>query len=339
LDDPFLDGLSIKDLLPGLFSKVLTPTFQRVDAGPSSTGVYRLEARGATFLLKLEEEREPLERWHGRLHLLSLAAEAGLAPTVVHWDEERRMILTRYVAEGSLRDIWANPAVREAALERVGRTLRRLHDIPLPAEVEESDPLASLAKLWSGPLAASAVPAFVEEAIRRLQTWEAPASERTRVLSHNDVNPSNWAGHGENLLLVHWNQPGANDPYYDLASIAFFLRLEPDACRRLLTAYEGEPVASLPARFLYNCRLVAVLCGSAFLHLACEGRPATATRDETRSLDDVCQKVAEGKGLPAADLQWAHGLALVKAGGEERVEGPLWTAEPTEPEDEKPSIP
>ena len=110
-----------------------------------------------------------------------------------------------------------------------------------------------------------------------------PASAR-RSSSHNDVNPTNLVYDGEKLLLLDWETAGPNDPFYDLAAIAVFLRMDEGTCLRLLAAYDGEPVAELPARFAYNRRLVAVLCGTAFLHLARHGGHAGATggRDARR---------------------------------------------------------
>jgi aminoglycoside phosphotransferase (APT) family kinase protein len=165
------------------------------------------------------------------------------------------------------------------------------------------------------------VPAFVGEAVRRLLTEDPPPAERAVVVSHNDVNPSNFVYDGENLLLLDWNIAAPNDPLYDLATVSVFLRMDDETCRRLLAAYDGAPVSGLSPRFAYNRRLVAVLCGTSFLHLARHGGHAGAnggeTLESTASLGDFYQRMRAGAvSLAAADGQWAFGLALVKAGAE-----------------------
>ena len=69
------------------------------------------------------------------------------------------------------------------------------------------------------------------------------------MLSHNDVNPGNLLYDEGRLLLVDWDAAGLNDPYFDLATIALFHRMDDQTCLRLLTAHEAEPVAEVPALF------------------------------------------------------------------------------------------
>jgi Ser/Thr protein kinase RdoA (MazF antagonist) len=150
-------------------------------------------------------------------------------------------------------------------------------------------------------------------------TREAPASERAPVLSHNDVNPTNIVYDGENILLLDWDTAGMNDPFYDLAVASVFFRMDDDTCRALLSAYDGEPVADLPARFLHSRRMAATLGGTMFLHLARQSGHAGATGDETLentlSLGDCFQQMRAGTlSVGSADGQWTFGLALIKEG-------------------------
>jgi thiamine kinase-like enzyme len=294
-----------------------TTTITRIAAGLSGAGVYRVEAAGQAFVLKIAGEGEPLADWHRKLHIQQLAANAGLTPRIVHVDEARRAVVSAFVVDRSFPAFYGDPRTHEAALAQLGRTLRRVHELPLPPEAAARDLLAFLAAIWSG-LASFAVPTFVGDAVRRMLGEEAPARERALVLCHNDVNPTNLAYDGEHLLLLDWETAGANDPFFDLAAISVFLRMEDATCQRLLAAYDGEPVSGLPARFAYNRRLVAVMCGAIFLHLARQGGHAGATGDETLdatpSLGDVYQRMRAGAlNVATGDGQWRLGLALVKA--------------------------
>jgi aminoglycoside phosphotransferase (APT) family kinase protein len=287
----------------------------RVGAGLSGAGVHRVEAAGESYILKVAGE-ESLDGWRRKLHFQRLAAEAGLAPAIVHVDEGRRAVVSRFVADRSFFALWGNPATRDAALVLLGRMLRRVHDLPLPPGAPTTDSRGLLAALWSG-LASFALPAFVGDAVRRALDEDAPASERASVLSHNDVNPTNLLYDGEHLLLFDWETAGSNDPFYDLAAIAVFLRMDDDTCKQLLAVHDGAPVAVLPARFAYDRRFVAALCGTAFLHLARNsGHPGAAgeTLASTPPLADFYQRLRAGElAIASADGQWWFGLALVKA--------------------------
>ena len=176
------------------------------------------------------------------------------------------------------------------------------------------DPRQFLAATWSSLGVDFALPAFVGDAVRRVLTEEAPARERALVLSHNDVNPTNLVYYGVNLLLLDWDAAGPNDPFYDLAALSVFLRMDEGTSQRLFAAYDGEPDARLPARFHYNRRLVAVLCGAGFLHLARRsghaGDTEGETLDSTPSLGEFYQRLRSGSlSIATGQGQWWFGLA------------------------------
>jgi len=295
-----------------------TTTITRIAAGLSGAGVYRVEADGRAFVLKISPADEPVADWRRKSHIQGLAANAGLAPAVVHVDEARRAIVSAFVVDRSFMARYGDPRTREAALAQLGQTLRGVHELPLPPGATGRDRQDLLAEVWS-PLAASfALPAFVGDAVRRVISEQAPASERPPVLSHNDVNPTNLVHDGERLLLIDWDMAGPDDPFYDLAAIAVFLRMDDETCQRLLAAHDGEPVTTLPARFAFNRRLVAALCGTLFLRLAHHGGHAGATGEDTfdraPSLGEIYPRFRSGALSPATpEGQWSFGLALMKA--------------------------
>jgi thiamine kinase-like enzyme len=292
-------------------------TITRIAAGLSQAGVYRVDAAGGTFVLKIAPEHEPLATWRRRREVQQLAANAGLTPRIVHADEMRRAVVSDFVVDRSFPAFYFNPQTRDAAIAQLGRMLRRVHDLPLPHDAEGMDPRDYLAGLWSA-LDGFALPPFVSEAVRRVLDTPAPERRRAPVLSHNDVNPGNVVYDGENLLLVDWDAAGLNDPLYDLASIAVFARMDDETCRQLLAAHDGEPVAVLPPGFIHTRRLVAALGGAMFLGLARRNGHAGATGSETvasaLSLGDFYERMRAGAlSVGTAEGQWWFGLALIKA--------------------------
>jgi len=174
-----------------------------------------------------------------------------------------------------------------------------------------------LAPSSSTTTAGFALPDFAGGAVQRVLAEEPPTSECTRVLGHNDLNPSNLIYDGEAIRVLDWATAGPMDAYYDLAVLAVFLRMDEGTCLRLLSAYDGKQFVELPHRFSYTRRLAAALAGSFQLYLARQMKHAGATGaetlDSTPSLGEFFQRMRAGElKLGTADGQWWFGLALLK---------------------------
>lgn len=290
-------------------------TIARIAAGLSGAGVYRVEAAGRAYVLKVAAPQEPLEGWRVRTDIQRAAADAGVAPRVVHVDETRHAVVTELVADRSLVARFVDPATRAAA---IGAALRRVHALPIPDGAVARDPRAFLATIWAG-LAGFPLPAWVGDVVRCALDESPPPSDRAPVLSHNDVNPSNLVYDGDRVLFLDWDTAGANDPLYDLAAVAVFLRLDDATSATLIAAHDQAPVAApLPARFDYLRRLVAALCGTLFLHVARASGHAGASGPETVDLVPTLADVYGGMRGGAIDPrtpdgQWQFGQALLKA--------------------------
>jgi aminoglycoside phosphotransferase (APT) family kinase protein len=303
----------IEDCLP---EELRGATITRIAAGLSGAGVYRVESGGQTFVLKVADEREPEADWRHALVVQRLAAAAGLAPRVVHADDARRAVLSAFVADHSFVSIYRDPRTAQAALALLGRTVRRIHALPIPVEAPRRDGREFLVQLL-GTLEGFSLPDFARAAIDRVLAETPPPSERAPVLSHNDLNPSNLVYDGERILLLDWAAAGPNDPFYDLATLSVFLRMEEGTCLRVLAAYDGNSALGLPERLRYFRRLVAALAGTANLHLARHlkhpGATAADTRDSALALGEFYQRLTAGAlKLGTPEGQWAFGLSLIK---------------------------
>lgn len=306
----------LEDCLPAELQGPST-SITRVSAGMSGAGVYRVEGQGRSFVLKVSPEGEASSIWRARLELLRLAADAGIAPSVIHADESRRSLLSAFVADRSFAALYAEPRTHEQALGLLGDLLRRVHELTAPQGTVRSDARTFLEGLWSALAQGAALPGFVRDTVRRALDEPAPEHEGALVLSHNDVNPTNLVYDGERLLLLDWDTAGVNEPFHDLATIAVFLRMNDTTCRRLIALHDARPEAELPARFAYDRRLVAALCGAMFLRLALQGGHAGATghetADATPSLGEFYRRLRSGQSsLASPEGRWLGGLALVK---------------------------
>ncbi len=296
-----------------------TTTIAALAAGLSGAGVYRVDAGGRSYVLKIAGPLDAVDAWRARTAILRAAADAGVAPAVVHVDDERRAVLSELVVDRSFVGRLLQPSTRDAAIGELGATLRRVHALPLPVgAVAGREPRAFLDEIWTG-LRGFPVPAWTGEVVRRVLDEPPPPADRAPVLSHNDPNPSNLVHDGARLLLLDWDSAGANHPFNDLAAVAVFLRMDDAACAQLVAAHDQAPVAaSLPASFVYLRRAIAALCGAMFLRIARAAGHAGARGDETVALAPTLADVYAGMraGTLSArtpDGQWAFGQALLEA--------------------------
>jgi aminoglycoside phosphotransferase (APT) family kinase protein len=293
-----------------------TTTITRVATGFSGAGVHRVDTARGSYILKISAADLPVSEWQRRLAIQRSAAEAGLAPAIVHVNDERRAVVTTFIDDRSFSALFGNPATRAHALQLLGRLLREVHALPVPPGTPRSDARAYLVATWQ-PLVASrlAVPEWVSTLVQRAVD-ETPADEAVlRVMSHNDVNPTNIVLDGDRVVLIDWDMAGANVPFHDLATAAVFFRMDDAACRQMLGACFGDPVAVLPEEFIALRRLVAVLAGVTFLGLAHRGGHAGDTGASPSSAMTLAECHARQRAgtldLASSAGQWAFGLALL----------------------------
>ena len=289
-------------------------TITKIAVGLSGAGVYRVDANGQLFVLKISAASEPLPDWRRKLHIQQLDADAALAPRIVHVDESRRAVVNVFVVDRSFPLFYHNPATHDAAFAELARLIRRVHELQPPPDATPSDAHALLTTLWSG-LHDFAVPAFVASAITHALAIEPP-SGRAFVLSHNDVNPSNLVYDGERIMLIDWDAAGVNDPFFDLAAASIFLRMDAATCAKLLAAYDDAPVAELPPRFLYNRRIMGAIFCAMVMTLARKsghrGVSGPASLEAAPSLADFYQRMRSGAvNLATGEGQWEFALALL----------------------------
>ena len=309
--------MSAEDCLPAAL-RGSAPTITRIRGGLSGATVHRVDASGRSFVLKAGAADEQLEDWERALRIQRAAADAGLAPRVVHADEHRRAVLTELVADRSFATFYRDPQTHAAALALLGRTVRRIHQLPIPDGARPVDARAFLRGLWDDLRAGGfALPDLAADAVQRALADDAtaalPAGAPPPVLSHNDLNPTNLVYDGTALLVLDWAAARPADPHYDLATVAVFLRMDDADCLRLLSAYHDHAVATVPAPLVSTRRLVAALAGTMQLRLARRMNQPGATDQEALALGDFYQRLRSGAvtmGTP--DGQWAFGLALLK---------------------------
>ena len=285
--------------------------------GFSGASVYRVDAAGGSFALKLARDNEVDVEWRHALQIQRAAADVGLTPRVVHVDEARRAVVTDFVVDRVFPARYLDPRTHQQALAELGHMVRRIHALPISSDVAPRDQRRLLAQLSSELQSGYPIPTFGRQAIEGALAAAVPA-EAPLVLGHNDLNPSNLIYDGQSLLVLDWSTAGRCDRFVDLATLAVFLRMDDPTCLRLLAAYEdADPRDALPDRFIYMRRLIAALVGAMMLDLARRAGYPGAASDETLastlSLAEFYQAMRAGTADPATPHgQWTFGKALLK---------------------------
>jgi aminoglycoside phosphotransferase (APT) family kinase protein len=278
-----------------------------IRVGLSGAGVYAVTAARGEFVLRVQERQVDQHYFAQQLRVLRRAAEAGIAPSIVHVDEPARALVSVRISGMPIAAVLADPSQRATVLAAVVDALRTVHGLDA-TDVAARDPLPFAQSAWE---AARVRPGFPPWARDLAPTFaaiaEVLAGDPRRVVSHNDVNPGNFLWDGARAWLIDWEVAGLTHPYYDLAALALFLRLEDDAAFQLCARHDGAPLDDRArATFRALRQLVGLLCGLTFLGLVDDLLVRAApTLADAPALTDVYAAMRTGQ----LDLRSPHGLA------------------------------
>jgi aminoglycoside phosphotransferase (APT) family kinase protein len=283
---------------------------ERVDPirmGLSGAGVYAVTASRGAYVLRVQPREIDAGYFAQQLRILRRAADAGVAPPIVHVDEAARAVVSVRVQGVPIAAVTPDPAQRGAVLASVVDRLRALHALD-PSGIAERDPLPYTHAAWAAGKVRPGFPPWAVDLAPMLDAIAATlAGDRRRVVSHNDVNPVNVMWDGARAWFVDWEVAGLGHPHYDLATLALFLRMDDDAALDLAARHDGAPLDER-ARAIFRAlrQLVGLLCGLTFLGLVedLSVRPAP-TRADAPSLSDFYAALRAGE----LDMQSPRGCA------------------------------
>lgn len=247
---PALPGLDPRTAAIGRLGELTNLVF-RVD-GAERSWCLRLPGKGTEDYIDRAAERRNA----------AVAAEAGVSPTLVHFDPASGVMLTEFVAGTTM----SGEGFRDlGAVARAAVALRRLHTSGLAfsgrfdlfAKMDEYqlllDRLGALAPEGYAEAKAAA------EAVR-LRLADVPL-----VPCHCDPLAENFIDAGERMWVVDWEYSGTNDPMWDLGDLSVEAGFAPEQDAALMHAYfAGPPPAAEQARMVVYkamCDLLWTLWG------------------------------------------------------------------------------
>lgn len=214
--------------------------------GASGASLYKLEANGRRFALRLEGPRSPLRNPHQYV-CMQIAADAGIAPRLHYVDAESGVAIMDFIRAESFAEYPGGPKELAAALGRLSARLQEtaafpaLHDYP--AVLGRLIDSLSRSDFFAAGLIAPHRELF--ERIREAYPW----GDSALVSSHNDPNPQNVIFDGRRLWLIDWETAYCNEPLIDVAILAESLAPAPELERVLLESWSGRVAdANLSAR-------------------------------------------------------------------------------------------
>lgn len=194
--------------------------------GGYNNATYRLTKGDRSAVLKLDvsPRDETLNPRVVEAQIQNMAAQAGLAPAVIFADE--RMYLGEYV-EGTA---WARGCLgKKENLERLARTLKKLHALPLTGRSFDARVAAKRYVEKISGLDAS----VVRQCQRIIESMRLP---QNLCCCHNDLVIENILT-TPGLVFIDWEYACDNDPFFDLATVIEHHELSDAQANLLLDTY------------------------------------------------------------------------------------------------------
>jgi thiamine kinase-like enzyme len=195
------------------------------------------------------------------------AARVGVSPDVLHFDEVKGIMVTRFIDHGVTMSP-QNFRGREGAPKRAGQVLKQLHssNAKFNTRFELFAMIDDYLKVLKGKKGV-ALPEGYHDVLRDAEAVRKAlkAHPLPLVACHCDPLCENFIDTGKRMWVVDWEYAGMNDPLWDLGDLAVEGEFSPAQEDELLLAYFGAaPTAVERGRFvIYKamCDLLWTLWG------------------------------------------------------------------------------
>ena len=268
------------------------PGVGRLEIEPVSAGgvneMFRVVRDHQAYALRVPgEQREffgPDPAWEAKV--LVLAGAAGIAPPLVHADNNRQMLLSRWVTGRS----WSRSQTRTPAnIEKISRLLRQVHALAIPQPERRMSP-ASWIAVYNESLSRHGISGCDSNLQRQAASCLAqlaPPASVPGVICHGDLHIQNLLQCRSTLVLLDWEYAHVTDPYWDLAGWSANNDFGRMARAKLLANYLGampsraqsQRLALLAWLYDYVCLLWSLL------YLGSRRDPAGAIAARATQLD------------------------------------------------------
>jgi len=224
-----------------LFQGARDEEFEIQRLGGLTNLVFRVDRNGASYALRIAGEGT--EAYIDRKvegHNAKVAAEAGVSPEVLYFDESDGLMLTAYLDGCATMTPETFPKT-PGAPARAAEALKRMHRcgkefefrFELFAMIE--DYLSILDKLGAE------LPEGYHDVVKEAESVRAALEAQPAPLApcHCDPLCENFLDDGRRMWIVDWEYSGMNDPLWDLGDLSVEAGFGPDQDQEMMTAYCG----------------------------------------------------------------------------------------------------
>lgn len=268
---------------------------------------YKLTTGDQQLVLKLFDPTQNITRRQIAIETQQLASENNLSAQVVYVSEDTSYLLMEYIEQSSTEN---SMSTRNMAL--LVKNLRSLHALqPLSSHTpfNATDYINNYWEVRTKDLPYEAVlKSLYQEMQPLLSAFDALGKTS---LCHNDLVVENICFSHDNVLFLDWEYAQMNTPWFDLASLVIYLKLNEHQTIELLKHYlnniylEAKKIKTEPLRnnevmaSLHTCKAV-VLWLDILWHLSHAHSLINQTKTEQAvspqievKLDQLCQLLTE----------------------------------------------
>jgi thiamine kinase len=238
------EAQQLLDELPGWAGA----TVSELDGGLTNR-TWLVEKGSRKAVLKIDEKPRsaPYNTRPAEAHLQSIAANHGLANSVLYFDD--RAIMSEYLRGY----VWEMASFElEDNIERLASLLRRLHALPLTGRSFDSQVAAGR---YAERIETSDT-ALVEHCKRVIDRFRLP---HNLCCCHNDLVAANII-EAQGLKFLDWEYACDNDPMFDLATVVEHHVLDEAIAFRLLDAYFDGDGKRWRSKLVEQQELYRALC-------------------------------------------------------------------------------
>jgi aminoglycoside phosphotransferase (APT) family kinase protein len=196
------------------------PYSQELIGGGRVNRAFLVRTRRGRVVVRLNENTaaDPGLDREREIALHTAAAQAGIAPHIVHAAPDRTSLITEFV-EGRLWTPHYFSRMRD--LRSLGARLRNLHSLPAPASVARFDPMAAARRyadriVQHEPPEAVRIHALMERGAEALE--HSHAAQRPPCIVHCDLHHGNVLT-ADRVYFIDWEYAQVGDPLLDLACV------------------------------------------------------------------------------------------------------------------------
>lgn len=232
-----------------MFSELPLKKIQLVDFSMASGGAsnhnYFLKTKKDKMFLRVGSDTEAIAR---EAAIAALVADAGIAPELITYSEEKRIIATRMVenlSDFSLREV--------KKMEEIACLVRKLHesDICFNDTVAPVDLIKAL--IVEAKQLDVVLPPTFNTHLEQFMTQLSPFDPSEARACHLDLHKGNFLYDKNRFWIIDWEYAANSDPLFDLAVLSATENFSDNEMLQLLTTY-GKPEQF---NKLYQLRMIA----------------------------------------------------------------------------------